>query len=204
MDINLQIIIGAAIGAFIGSAITSITQILIFKNEREDKYRMLVIEQKLAAQQKAFSIWNKIANTIHDDSKTRTEVFNEAAEFWTNNCLYLDKDTMQQFKICMFNYSNYPNLLEMHRAAIHYRGGNESTGEKDALNEAWNQIMDTVKYIMAGARFSDVEIEVPGMKPGDKKAKIHIRAINTFQIIWSKISNKLSKKRKASANSTHS
>lgn len=92
MDINLQIIIGAAIGAFIGSAITSITQILTSKNERKDRYRMLVIEQRLTTQQKAFSILNKVIGWHMDRHRHKELVVEAMKKAVSSRSLWIRKE----------------------------------------------------------------------------------------------------------------
>ena len=62
--------------------------------ERKDKYKLVAIDKRLEAQQKAFICWTQLILIIHEkELEKKDKVIQEAHTFWNGNCLYLEKAT---------------------------------------------------------------------------------------------------------------
>ncbi len=89
------------IGVIIGVAIVEIR----LWRERKEKYQVITFEKRLEVHQQAFAWCMKIANLLgqsygeisRDEASmfaiTLDKLYNEANDWWGNNCLYLDDDS---------------------------------------------------------------------------------------------------------------
>jgi len=145
----METIIGifTIIGGLIGSFITYV----VFKLERKDKFRMVAIEKRLEAHQKAFSMWYKLIWVIHSPITERTKVISEARDFWITNCLYLEKNTRKEFDVVI-------NLVDGYSDKLRYSKETSDPKLKENIRrdfmKDWERIFDLPKFIQ-----SEVELE---------------------------------------------
>lgn len=89
------------IGVLVGMGIVEIR----LRREQKERYQVMTFEKRLEAHQQAFAWCTKISNllgqTYGDASSVEVNehttalniLYNEATEWWWNNCLYLDKNS---------------------------------------------------------------------------------------------------------------
>ncbi len=101
------------LGIFVGAFITLLVQMF----DRKDKYRLIAIEKRLEAHQRAFILWFELLNVIHkpDGTTEKTDVINRANDFWVNNALYLEKNTRHDFREAANIVAFYKQDLEFAR-----------------------------------------------------------------------------------------
>ena len=108
----LFIFIGAAL-SMVSSWITRRDERKKFELERKDKYKMVAIEKRLEAHQKAMYYWYKLLNILYDKDKVkRDDLIHKATEFLYNNALYLEKETRENFPMFIVSVKFYPDVLE--------------------------------------------------------------------------------------------
>jgi hypothetical protein len=88
---------GALLGALLGAHITAKAQLKISEKEREDRLKLAALDKRLEVHQKAYTLWHDIlwATGLPE---TRGETIEKCQEWWLENCLYLDKKSMEQFQ----------------------------------------------------------------------------------------------------------
>ena len=135
---------GVVVGALITVAAQSWGGVL----ERKHQLRLAAAEKRLEAHQRAFALWRKLINTVHDEK----EIFNvvsECQEWWNNNCLYLSPDAREKFRfayVCAASHKDYV----------------KDRSNPKLVTENWANITDAGEVIVRGA-------ELPTL--GEEEAK---------------------------------
>jgi hypothetical protein len=88
--------IAALIGAIVGAGITAGVQWITSERGFRHQLRMAAIEKRLAAHQKAYSLWRELKHNAHD-SKTIGDVVLRCQDWWEKNCLYLEPEAREAF-----------------------------------------------------------------------------------------------------------
>jgi len=143
------------VGVIIGSAISTITQLIISKRERKDKFRLAALDKRLEAHQEAYTLWIELINliTIISDEKF-WNTYNKAKDWWNKNCLYLDDKSKLNFNECLMNFFQfYPFAFN---------------GSKSGEDEALKQIKETGKIIAQGVELTPLKDEGERIKKDDK------------------------------------
>ena len=94
--IDSKLVIGF-IGVIIGSAISSITSMVISKESRKGQLAVASLEKRLEAHQTAYSIWRYLIFSVHDEEKL-SEISITAQDWWEKHCLYLDPESREAFR----------------------------------------------------------------------------------------------------------
>lgn len=156
------------IGVLFGSIITY----LIFRTERkdkltqaskerQDKFRLVAIEKRLEAHQRALKLWYELKTVIHspDGDQHKTEVLEAARNFWYENSLYLEKQTRHKFQDAFWIVSNYKMWLEMRRE---YDDPKEKEKHTKFYTDQWNEFHKLFEIIQK-------EVELEPIKPEEDK-----------------------------------
>jgi len=141
------------LGIFVGAFIT----LLVQKYDRKDKFRLVAIEKRLQAHQKAYALWYKLIWVIHSPSADRILVTKEARNFWLNNCLYLEKNTRKEFDIVI-------QLIDGYSDKLRYWKDTSDPKEKGKIRQDymkdWDRVMQLPKYIQSEAELEPVVLDL--------------------------------------------
>ncbi|NUN09521.1 MAG: hypothetical protein HUU54_10135 [Ignavibacteriaceae bacterium] len=134
--------------------------------ERMDKYKLVASEKRLDAHQKAFVHSVQLINIIHEiDEDKRSKVLADAYEFWINHCLYLEKQTRQQFRYCV-------GLVSMYKTDIQFWREEDDPVEKKKRSEEiqnnWGTIQNLPNIIQEEVALEKIKIETKLTAMGEK------------------------------------
>lgn len=103
---------GAAI-PMINNWLNKIEKEKYFKLEVKEKLKLVAVEKRLEAHQKAFSKWYDLLEVIHkpDHDPGKLAIINDATEFWKSNSIYLERNTRNDFREAIFIVSSYSIFL---------------------------------------------------------------------------------------------
>ena len=136
--IDSKLVIGF-IGVIIGSAISSITSIVISKESRKGQLAVASLEKRLEAHQTAYSIWRNLIFSVHDEEKL-SEISITAQNWWEKHCLYLDPESREAFRASIFSAGIHKDLLREPR----------SKESSKSIKENWATIMKPGKTLVEG------------------------------------------------------
>jgi hypothetical protein len=136
--IDSKLVIGF-IGVIIGSAISSITSIVISKESRKGQLAVASLEKRLEAHQTAYSIWRNLISSVHDEEKL-SEISMTALDWWEKHCLYLDPESREAFRASIFSAGIHKDLLREPR----------SKESLKSIKENWATIMKPGKTLVEG------------------------------------------------------
>ena len=128
------------LGVLIGAGISAATSILLVRENRYLQLATAALDKRLSAHQAAYAIWRKIVGAVHREDKIGDVVI-EAEEWWNNNCLYLDAESRQAFRVCLMFAFNHKDLLQ-----------EEPRSEETAklVKESWKEIMKPGQTLVEG------------------------------------------------------
>lgn len=102
------------LGVIIGGFISSVTSLLVVKENYRSQLRIAVLDKRLNAHQVAYALWDEIKRAVHDKDKNKiNDLHRKAYEFWKDNCLYLDGPSRKAFKPCMTAAINLNQQLQI-------------------------------------------------------------------------------------------
>ena len=136
--IDSKLVIGF-IGVIIGSAISSITSIVISKENRKGQLAVASLEKRLEAHQTAYSIWRKLISSVHDEEKLN-EILMTAQDWWEKDCLYLDPESRGAFRASIFSADIHKDLLRAPRSKESLKN----------IKENWATIMKPGETLVEG------------------------------------------------------
>lgn len=136
--IDSKLVIGF-IGVIIGSAISSITSIVISKESRKGQLAVASLEKRLEAHQTAYSIWRNLIFSVHDEEKL-SEISITAQDWWEKHCLYLDPESREAFRASIFSAGIHKDFLREPR----------SKESLKSIKENWATIMKPGKTLVEG------------------------------------------------------
>lgn len=132
--------------------------------ERKDKYKLVAVEKRLEAHQQAIIEWDIITKYLFDETDEKYKAIARARNFWLSNCLYLEKNTRNEFDIIIRSVDNYVRDLNA------YYEINEKVkreGSWKNIERNWDRI-----YAFPEIVLRDVELEPIAFKPiTDAKGK---------------------------------
>lgn len=137
-----------------------------FDLQRKDKYKLVAVERRLEVHQQAFNHWCKLRKVIHEqDVNKRNNAIKEAEDFFCNNCLYLEKNTREEFRNVISLVANYPILLEnwKHQDA----GPDKEEAHKDMI-DAWNRIFKFPEIIQSDVELEPIKMETEDTPEGEE------------------------------------
>jgi hypothetical protein len=79
------------------------------QSTQRHQLRLAALDERLAAHQKAYSLWRNLYSNAHSRDKI-VAVVNECQEWWFEHCLYLDAEARQAFREAYhaaISHSNY-------------------------------------------------------------------------------------------------
>lgn len=127
------------IGVIIGSAISSITSIVISKKSRKGQIVVASLGKRLEVHQAAYSIWRNLIFSVHDENKL-SEISIKAQDWWERHCLYLDPESREAFRACIFSAGIHKDFLREPR----------SKKSLKSIKENWAIIMKPGKTLVEG------------------------------------------------------
>ena len=106
------------------------------EKDRKQQLALAALSERLAAHQKAFALWYRMQNLIHD--KDHDKIWNavvEAQEWWVDHCLYLVREARDAFIDSI-------HAAEQHRALVNAwqqqaQMGYDATEAIESMNENW-------------------------------------------------------------------
>jgi len=153
----IYILIGAVISTFT-SWLQRRDERKRFELERRDKYKLMAVEKRLEAHQKAFVHSVALIGAIHEnDESKRSKVLADAYEFWVNYSLYLEKETRLQFRYCV-------SLVSMYKMDIQFWREEENLFEKRKKSEQIQMNWETIQNLPNIIQ-KEVELEPIKIKP---------------------------------------
>ena len=155
--IDSKLVIGF-IGVIIGSAISSITSIVISKENRKGQLAVASLEKRLEAHQTAYSIWRNLIFSVHDEEKLN-EISMTAQDWWEKHCLYLDPESREAFSASIFSAGIHKDLLREPRSKESLKN----------IKENWATIMKPGKTLVEGVFLPPLEEDTKpdGISCGD-------------------------------------
>ncbi len=120
-------------------------------------YKFVAIERRLEAHQHAIKHWSELISIIHQkNSELRSKVINGATNFWYENCLYLEKETRENFYKVIFLVSNYEIYLEAWKFAA--QGPEKEKAHKDLI-KTWDEIHALSSIIMREVELEPISVK---------------------------------------------
>ncbi len=168
------------IGVIIGSIITIIIfrierkdRLKLSSQERKDKFKLVAIERRLEAHQQALKHWGALKSIIYEkDNEKRSRVIGDAANFWYENCLYLEKETRENFYKVIFLVSSYSDFLESWKYAS--KGPEKEKAHND-LTKTWDEIHALSSIIMREVELEPISIKEEKDATGENVNVVHAR-----------------------------
>jgi len=159
------------IGVLIGSLITYIIfrterkdKLSLASKERQDKFRLVAIEKRLEAHQKAMKYWYKMIEVIHKQGDIKTNVLLEAREFWYDNSLYLEKETRKRF-------SDAISIVSMYRDKVDFYKLESFDDQKEELKKEflkdWSDFMALPAIIQNEVQLEPIQPDIKFTPEGD-------------------------------------
>lgn len=133
----------------IGATIPLITLYL----NRKDMLRIALIEKRLQAHQEAFSWWYKLILVIHSTSSERIPIINAARKFWFEKCLYLEKNTRNEFDTVLKLIDGYSDKLQKAKITLDQKAKEEM--RQDYLGD-WDRIFKLPELIQREVRLQPI------------------------------------------------
>ncbi len=128
-----------------------------FELERKDKYKLVAVEKRLEAHQKALRIWSELIEVIHNRSGDRkNRIIKDAKDFWFNNSIYLETETRKKFTEVIGIVSGYSDMTEAYRST---NDPKEKARLKKEIEKNWNELFKLSSIIQ-----KEVELEPINMK----------------------------------------
>jgi hypothetical protein len=147
----LLIVLFSGVGAFFGSYlkrkgenvatkedisdITSTVESIKSKLETKKELRLAALDRRLAAHQEAFTLWRDLVSHIHKDDCY--EHVSKCQDWWNENCLYLDAESRQAFRISYLASHSHPDYV--------------TSGHPETITENWKIVIAAGEKIVAGA-----------------------------------------------------
>lgn len=168
MSIEITVAFIAALAALAGTLVGTWTNIQSQKSNAQlqtsltekqlkNSFQLAAMEKRLEAHQKAYAIWTKMASYVHSSYDVKDRVRNEAVEFFSTHCLYLEPKAAEEFKRCINNYYDYKTQLDIVKMVD--RNSPDANNALKSLEKMWDQIQVTGKYIMEGAKYPFINID---------------------------------------------
>ena len=133
-------------GIIIGSGISATTSWLASRENRKQHWEMAAIDKRLEVHQEAYALWTQIVAAVHHENIG--EVVGKGEEWWKNNCLYLDAESRNAFKNCLFSAMIHGDVLDGPRPR------DEETNKM--IKENWQILMKPGQTIPAGVALPDL------------------------------------------------
>jgi hypothetical protein len=133
-------------------------RLLLEQANRRHQLRMAALDRRLEVHQQAYMLWQKLITTIHDDQQVHdgqqiATVVTECHNWWQRNCLYLEAEAREAFRIAYMAASQHHQIT---------RGGPEY------VERNLNKIMRPGQLLVEGVELpsisADVELPVATQK----------------------------------------
>jgi len=163
-------LLGVAMGSLITMYVSSKNREQtknLFSLERKDKFRMIAIEKRLEAHQKALSYWYELRDIIHEpNEEKRNDILEKAHNFWINNCLYLEKETQKRFSEAILIVKQHKTNLQIMRQEKDEKNRKEFM---DNINNNWNRFNDLYDFIFSEIELVPIKSEFEEFNPLSKE-----------------------------------
>jgi len=117
------------------------TTVESIKNDLETKkeLRLAALDRRLEAHQKAFTLWRELVSVSNkkDNEKNCIDHVMKCQDWWNENCLYLDAESREAFRVSYLAGHSRPDLL--------------TCGHGESLRENFEIIIAAGEKIVAGA-----------------------------------------------------
>ena len=131
-----------AVGGFVGATLgTILTGYIVEWYRQKNRLRLAAIDKRLEVNQEAytFSVNLWISTTVGNEEGT-SDIREEGFEWWTKNCLYLSKESSQEFaKVCLSTNTDPDQIFNVCRV-IRKETGLPNLIEKELFSvAAWRK-----------------------------------------------------------------
>ena len=103
------------VGGLLGVALNVTAQSISGRLDRQHQLRMAALEKRLQAHQDAYTLWRKLFMHVYQDDIV--EVVKECADWWDNNCLYLEPRARKAFQRAYVHAPSQKPFLDAHENA---------------------------------------------------------------------------------------
>ncbi len=124
-------------------------RLILEHTKRKHQLSLAALDRRLETHQQAFALWWKLLRAVHDDKRIG-DVVMECQDWWVKNCLYLDAEARQAFKMA-------------YHAASDHRGFLRPEFDAAGARENWKRITDAAEAIVKG-------VELPSL--GEEEYKL--------------------------------
>jgi hypothetical protein len=150
----------AAIGFFgiiIGSAISSITSLLVSKESRKGQLSIAALDKRLEVHQAGYTLWRKVVRSMYDE-KNRQDMILQTQHWWEDNCIYLDQKSRESFISFIASADIHNELLREPRTKETIKN----------IRKNWSIIMKPGKALIEGVQLSvlNEDLKLKGVDSG--------------------------------------
>lgn len=130
-------------GSIVGFSAKFIFDYFQDKRSRRDRYYFAILEKRFEANQKAFSLVEKLKWLIHEKDEAKYKVTKEVKEWYDNYCLYLPPELRKEFRDVLHDVSFYDIQLDDYKATGFEKGWNseEVKKKREELNQTFKNIV---------------------------------------------------------------
>ena len=132
-------------------------RLLLEQAKRKHQLSIAALDRRLEAHQQAYSLWWKLSFKIFD--KDIADMVLECQDWWVKNCIYLDAESRQAFRIA------YDAAFRHRRLVDRYRGTSDGS---DKIEENYDTIKNAGDKIVKGVELPSLgEDEYKPVDPTD-------------------------------------
>jgi hypothetical protein len=91
--------------------------VLLEQLKGRGQLRMAIAEQRVAAHQKAYTLWRDMMFSVHGDRAELHQKVMACQQFWTENCLYLSARSRQAFNVAYMLADGHASMVNGPRSA---------------------------------------------------------------------------------------
>ena len=130
-------------GTIIGFSVKFLFDYFQDKRSRRDRYYFALLEKRFEANQRAFSLTERLKSVIHEKDEIKYKVTRNVKEWYDDYCLYLTPELRKTFHSVIHDVNMYGYQFDDYKATGREQGWNtEETKEKrEELNQTFKNIM---------------------------------------------------------------
>jgi len=134
-------------GVILGGLISQLASFFRFRQERLDKYLLVLLEKRFKVNQQAYLFAEELKSIIHADENTRVNTIMKIQEWYNSHNLFLNPSVRKVFKETVFEAGHYYLRLDDYRSTGREKGwGAEETKQKRSkLEETFKKITSDIQ-----------------------------------------------------------
>lgn len=129
-------------GVFLGGLISQLASFFRFRQERLDKYLLVLLEKKIKVNQQAYLFAEELKSIIHTDEDARFNTIRKIQEWYNSHNLLLNPSVRKVFKETVLEAGIYYLRLEDYRST-----GSEKGWEAEETKQKRSKLEETFKKI---------------------------------------------------------